>query len=665
MSLVTLQHLSSFGSGKYMETIYDKTVFSGARVKTDEFESLCKSVLNGETVSHILLERILFTLNENEGFEQVTQKLLNVFNSVTNDFSAWIQTKINSNSFSVVDFIERYQRLYDATQNLKKPLSYYDNNVMTRSRSYLSLIRNIAIYNNVVNRQYRLGNSLMYLYELLGQYLSVETDVDHIINIFKVFQFYNRFSSFCSNKDYVNDELKTKFTINGSQDNKKIVSMLMNTIDSLIKKLSGETLQDNAIETSKKIESLIQLTYSIGDHDIFYLVYKNLLVERLNSVTSNPQIEMNILETCFDYNNNRELYTQMYSLVYDSTKSRKYSSLYHSMKIEIETKEYDDSFFEQTDRKCVNFTNYRSFAFDNKTSEIENYTPPKSIEIHVNMNRKLFANRYPHFTQTIQHSQSSGVVALRLKDDKVYNVQMALPQLYIIMLLNEREKVTPKEMSESLNIPLKQLGRILNSLIDFSLVSREKGAANNTSLPFSINYDCEFPDTEVSIVTAYKRMMTAQSASQVRPVDINPQVLNARILSILQTPSDYDKIKTEVTRLMEREVPDSMMKNELESLIKVGYVTFSDGMYCYKPTEIDIDVSDEEDTVPSGRASSLEIHDDNIMHSASAPVKQNVLVEKLKLIVDQGNNDSSSDEDTDESVDDSKHTVQLSATCAN
>lgn len=604
-----MDHLQIFGPLVFNDPISQKAIFDGINPYTSKFKEYCKSILNGEYqhISQLVVQRILFLMISKSGVDSVTYELLDIYNEVTNNLAEKIQTDVNNKTFSVNEFFESYQKLVNTTKILCEVLSYYDNNTLCALNdmkfSVITLMRNMSIYNNIINRKYNYNTESLYFYELIGKFLEIKTDddIDMVILQFKIYQFYNRFSSIRAitekGKQLFNMELLNKFSINADYN------LLMNTINSLIIKLSAENDENKAIKINNRLRDLLQLTLSTNDRNMFYILYRNMLIDRIQSYTSNPEIEREMLKTCISMKENAEMYITMHSIVTDAIVSRKYTSRFRTIKLANKTGKYNDFDFTKFDRKLCNFMIQRASLLE-KGYEPEGYKPPVEIDRYMDVFKRFYNKLENNIELYYVHSLSTGVLSMKFNDNKTYNILMTLPQMYVLLLLNEKEQMSPKDMSETLNMPLFKLGKVLNSLIDFNIIQREKGAANDISLKFSINWDCVLPDNDVSIVNAFRKHMFAQSNKQEQPVNtINLDVLNARIMMILTMHGKvtFDQLQTEINNLNNSLVDSKLIESELANIVDQGYAVNEDGYYVYKSKEIDFDsdsdlisVSDDE-----------------------------------------------------------------------
>ncbi|AYV75934.1 MAG: cullin family protein [Terrestrivirus sp.] len=620
--LINFNHLTAFGQCKFDETIGDKKVFNGMALTSfdpkQKFEEICVNILDGNHhVSRILLERLLFTLLDTQDKNDtnksvVTNSLINVFNTVTNKYAEYIQHTVLEGTFSINDFLNRYQQLFDNTKLLRNAISYYDRNMRYENGKFslIVLMKNMSLYNNVINRTYFMSKTQnnQYLYEILCNYLAEDENMnlDNIVAVFKIYQFYNRLGSVSAIKEadrdkYFNKELIKKFTI--STGSAKLINTMLTTVNDMIKGLSKETNEEKIQNLTNHLRDLLLMGVNIGDRDLFLMMYKNMMTERLLTYRSDPQVEQQILKIFFDMRYEPELYAKMRYQLWDAIISRKHDEVFRNFSIKKTTDKFKDIDLTKLRKDACNFMIMRSHAWE--TKEFDQYNVPDVVAVYMAIFNSYYLREFRDQTLTFLHNQSTGVLTMKLANDVDYNIQMTLPQMYVLLTICKMESVTPKEISEKLNIPLPKLGRILNSLIEVSLVKKEKGANNNPQVPFSINWNCSFDEKDIDIISVYKKFINPQSnpvkSVQNQPKDeINAVILNAKIMMLMTKVKSLplESLKTEVNKIMEKTVPEVVLMNELTRLVEANRLEFNAETNTYKHKETnstELDDSDSED----------------------------------------------------------------------
>ena len=611
---ITLHQLEIFGQYEYKESVSQKKVFNGIclqQASSESFLTLCTQILEGQThfVNRSKLERLIFQLSEN--VEVVTQTILDAFNHVTNNYREYIQGATNDGTFTIDDFLKRYQRLYDNTKTLRKLLSYYDSNMryINNKSSVIILMKNMCLYNNVVNQEYKIKDKSVYLYELLGNYMEQSSNLDNIINIFKIYQFYNRLSNVSAIQDHFKDtffnkSLSGKFTI--LNNSAKLISMLMFNVDTLIKKVSRESNTEKITEMSNQLRDILLMGTSIGDKDVFLIMYKNMLIERIFNYKSDFEFEQEVLKIFASYKEDPTLYAKIKYQITDAIISRRHDELFRTVNVRQRSEKFKDLDLTTFDRNICKFMIMRSFIVDQK--DLDQYNVPDVICVFMAIFMGYYNSQFRDQVLIFLHNQSTGILAMKLKDDKKYNIKMTLLQMYVILTISKTGVISAKEISESLKMPLNKLGRILNSLIDCSLIVRGQGISTNANLLFSINWDCSFDETDIDIIPALKKWINAVSTQkQVPPQipDVSTALLNAKIMISLVNKLegiDESTLRTLVESTLSVKVPDMQFTNELKHLInsnKIDY-NYESKMYLAKKSSSDFnDDSDVDSDVDS------------------------------------------------------------------
>src|SRR5437870_2170727 len=99
---VTKYELGVFGSYDYRDSISEKKVLNGLRLENSKeqlamkFTGMCKQILEDEChlINRVHLERLLLQLSDN--YDNITDALLDAFNTVTNNYYNYIQDCINN-----------------------------------------------------------------------------------------------------------------------------------------------------------------------------------------------------------------------------------------------------------------------------------------------------------------------------------------------------------------------------------------------------------------------------------------------------------------------------------------------------------------------------------------------------------------------------------------
>jgi hypothetical protein len=268
-------------------------------------------------------------------------------------------------------------------------------------------------------------------------------------------------------------------------------------------------------------------------------MYKSLLTERLLNYKSDFILEQEVLKMFASHKDDPTLYAKMKYQIADAIISRKHEETYKSINVRQSSEKYKEFDLSTFDKNICKFMIMRSFIVDQK--DVEQYDVPDVIAVFMAIFMGYFKGQFKDQTLAFLHNHSTGILTMKLKDDHEFNIKMTLPQMYVIITISRASVISAKGISESLKIPLKILGRVLNSLLDCNLVTRGQGPASDASVPFSINWNCTFDESDIDIIPALKKF-TNPSVSQANQVsqasqvpDVSSALLNSKILTSVQT----------------------------------------------------------------------------------------------------------------------------------
>jgi len=183
--------------------------------KFEMFKQICKNILCGDDDYNIVyFHNLVFNLT-NQSPVQVNTVIINIFSDMTNSMYNSITESILNETFTIKQFVEKYQRYYMAAIKLAKELSYFDTCVLIDNNnkySHVNLVRNYSFYKNVINRKYKyMDDKEYYLYEILTKLFEKNVlEIDTIIQLCKMYNFYIRLSYIVKN----NKELMFNADIN-------------------------------------------------------------------------------------------------------------------------------------------------------------------------------------------------------------------------------------------------------------------------------------------------------------------------------------------------------------------------------------------------------------------------------------------------------------------
>lgn len=620
--LLSIEGLDIFGRRQFKNSTVEthKGVFNGITFSTfnpsDRLRETCIKILNGETqnTNRLLIDRLVFTVTDTDS-TLLTKILLDAFDITSKQFSVWIQSQIDADKFLLKLFLEKYQHYYNNTTLLKNLLKYYDSNMFSNQDqkskySYIILMKNIALFSNVVNRKYHYATTQsLYLYEIFSKFLTDQTNMDDVLSLFKIYQFYNKLLNMTvvtasDRTKFLKNELDNKFVLSGSPISNKLITTLMNNVNDLVKQLSREKDMDLAKKLLNYIRDVLLMGINIGDKSMFLLLYRSFLTERLTKYQSDPLVEFELLKMFLSYKEDPDLYAKMKFQIYDAMSSKQHEELYKNLKVELRSERFAKWNLKTINRNACKLLIMRQYAWD--TKELDQYNVPNHVGIYQAILSSYFLNRLPDMKLTISHNTSTGDLKMKLSKDEEYIIQMTLPQMYVVLTICEQGPLTAKDIGKALNVPLPKLVHTFNSLIDVNLMLRSKGLPNDPNILFSINWDLSFQSKKVSIVAAVKKskdmMETKQKEKKATVGGVSTSMLRAKLLSVAMNNKKltFAELKAELVKEMNAgEIPETMIQDEVKHAVMSNYLTQEGDEYVYKAkTGTPIDDSDDDEKYP-------------------------------------------------------------------
>jgi Cullin, a subunit of E3 ubiquitin ligase len=603
--------INSYGNYKLKTTI-KKNIFNGIKIDLKNAETMfldfCTRIFsNDNEINQRLVEIVVFVIcNENPDF--IKNTLINLFDNYTKMVSQSLQEIILSNNFTLKKFIDNYN-IFDRIENfLKNILSYYNNNTyFENSKKYkytslINVIKDATIYVNILNKKYVFDNSEKWLCKIISHFMSNEISiyddiylsplVDNILIIYNIFT---------KNKNINKENCNIIINTNKFDDpfNNKLIEMINNEINSSIILLFESHKRYNI----HKIKNIIRMGLNLCDKTLFTIIYRRYLTNRLKEFKTNPEIEADFLDNIFPYKFNPQLFAKMKYQIHDACLRKEHEACFKNVSIKIESEKFKHLKVEDLDKTLVNILLMRSYAWDDNNS-IETYNLPPELDVHFVKLLKIYKNNYPDNDLIIAHNECSGTLKMKLAENVDYNINMTLSQLAIIILICSKTKISALDISKYLGIRLSKLGMILNSLIDVGLIVRDVGAANNPRLLFSINWNCKFDDTNVSIISILNKLQNIKNetiSSNDLP-KINTTILKAKLLatvSKLKTCS-VDKLKEELDQNLGIKIPLDLINQEIQTNIESGHLIKENDMLKYtsdpkNKNDLDLDFDFEKD----------------------------------------------------------------------
>lgn len=485
----------------------------------DTLYNICISILNGNDTSFnkLYIDKIILTLTANP--DAITGAILRAINDATNTMYEQIQQ-----CPKIKNILDAYNKININTGILKDVLAVYDNSIefTNKNKSMITYMKNLCIYNNIINRYYNYNDTQIYFYDIISKLIADNTiEINELINIIKIYQFYNRFSIMADinitfKNTFFNKKLSDKMQRLSSPE---IIQIITAKLDNIIRELAICEKKELMQKMINHIRDIITCCMQVYDKTQFMKNYITALNERIYNYKTNIELENEILRLYFTHQDNPELYAKMKYTICDALMSSKHVNAFKTLTVRQKSEKYKNYDLTSFDKNICKFLILRKFAFDAADITEETYTPPDIVNIFIAIFNGYYSNNFKDNSLVIMHGKSTGVLEMMLRDKKLYNIKMTLPQMYIILLISENDTLTAQAMSDKLNITLKTLGRILNSLIECSLIERNEGAEDDITLQFYINYSCYFDETHTDITHLYNKWITLHQNTCILNID--------------------------------------------------------------------------------------------------------------------------------------------------
>jgi len=528
-----------FGKREYQHL--DSSIHDGFKLKQSQncdvnklFVKLSIDILHGNYmfVNKLYYDQIVSCIMQ-LNFRDITELLIEIFDTVTAEFHVNMYQHLESEDF-IQTFLTEYQSLYDNTSKLQKGLYSLEQNIQNNKYHYVTLIKNYIFYRNVIAQPYIYKGKQICLYELLSNHINHTKNIDIMLKCFLIYQFYIDLSYHIRDNDtrekYFDSYINNKFMF--LQKGKTAF------LETLVDTINNRILDAQETKNINNIKHAIQFGSYIGDKDkvTFMILYRKKLMERLKLSNINIDLEQELLKF-LNYKDDPDTYIKMIYQIQDVQYSSFLTKHYTKIEFSINSDRYKNIKHESINRDICKFTVKRSWPWDLETyPEDQKYNPPLMTEAYLELFEKCYVHRKPDRDISYDYENSTANIELTFGKN-TYNIEVALPQLFVLQLLQEHERLSAKKIAELLKISMKKLGRILNSLLLHDILSKTNGSAQDKNLVFYINKSCILKNTNMSIANDYY-MFDKQQFS--KPV-INTQHM-AQILALF---NDKQNLKTE------------------------------------------------------------------------------------------------------------------------
>jgi hypothetical protein len=575
-----------FGKRQFTYPVFDKTIFNGIASNkfTDGFQSICMSILEGNTnvnITKLRLCLIKLLLNDPN---QVNNYLVNIYQNITRNIYEQINEAVINKTMTVTLFVDKYQLLYNTTKSLRKLLSDFDKNIIIekdKKYSHIDLIRSYAIYRNIIVQKY----NDKYLYEILCDIIKVTKNTQDIVHVYKIYKYYEKLSHTVNEEFKLFDySINQKFNISTDDENNELTTNLFSEINNFILESSKQFENNNNLDEIKKkcykIQDTVNMLEKITDKHKLFMEYYINLSNRLLSGKSNCYVEKNVLRF-LPYKIDPELYQKMRFQINDIIDSQRIEKMAKQVIIK-DTGKYDLSKFKK--ENCT-FKVIRQYAWN--TENNDQSIPSIEVFPYLDFFKKCYQKCYPEREITYDNTRSTGIITLSI-NEKEYLLHMTFSQIYVLLELNRNKLMSAYQLSTSTGIPLQILAQILNSFMFIKLIIRSNGSPNDPNVTFTINTNWSSPNDKISLVRKVDIVTNTQNDTLLYVSIIN-YIRNQSLNKNNLTKDDiYTKFNTN---------KQSDIDSILDKIVSNGHVTYTvDTHYKYIGlTKIDDESDDDFD----------------------------------------------------------------------
>ena len=510
-----------------------------------ELIKICDNYIfeNNYSVNKLYLNKLQTELIT-KGYSITTELLIKLFNNYYNKLYDEIQEAINIDCFNLLWFNQKFNGLNKKLTNLKYLLSIIDNSYkksdFSKTKySFVNMVKNYISYNKIINQRYNKNDNNYYLYELFIDEIENNFDTEAILQLFTIYNFYNKFSYTVKTNElskYFNEELKTKMVFTKKTSDK----FLTRTLEIINKKIIDlKKISTSETDTEiKYIRNLLEITPKLCEKDIFMILYKNLLTKRLLN-GSDPEVENEFLKS-FDPQYDLDNYIKMKNQINDCKLNKKNIDHYRTLEVSNTSEKYKSINIDLLDRSCVDIDVYRSYDWDFTNQNTNIYNLPAELSIYLDIYKVYYADRYNEKIIDWQYDNCIGV--LNIKTDKEYNIRMNIIQMGIYYSLNNSSKDI-NELAKDFNMPVSKLSIYLNSLLLAQLIS----FTDSTKTICCINTNFTYKDNNFAIINIYEKLLSKamgeESKEQTKLELPSETIIKAKILQAVFKYKELNKDK--------------------------------------------------------------------------------------------------------------------------
>jgi DNA-binding MarR family transcriptional regulator len=329
--------------------------------------------------------------------------------------------------------------------------------------------------------------------------------------------------------------------------------------DFLLKKSPKVSINEDEIE--QKLENVIILFKYIDDKDIFQKFYSKILAKRLIYNTSvSEELEENMI-------NRLKLSC---GVEYTNKLQRMFTDINVCKDINNNFKEYLKSMdIKQTVDSNILVLTSGSWPLSNSNISFQ---IPVELEDNINKFAAFYQNEHNGRKLTWLYQLSKADVRLHM-ENKLYELNMTLYQLAILLLFNNGDSFTINEIINQTLLPLSEVSRFLKAFVDLKLLI----APNTESLDTIVTFNKNFSNKRTKIKIGMVADNNQENEITRLVVDNDRKLfLQAVIVRIMKSKKELQHtllIKEVIEQSKSRFVPNiQAIKQAIEQLIDKQYI---------------------------------------------------------------------------------------------
>ncbi|XP_050388623.1 cullin-2 [Patella vulgata] len=345
------------------------------------------------------------------------------------------------------------------------------------------------------------------------------------------------------------------------KSNCKSPEMLSKYCDSLLKK-SSKGISET--ELDDKLAASITIFKYLDDKDVFQRFYSRMLAKRLiysqsTSMDAEESLINRLKQACgYEFTN------KLHRMFNDITISYELTSIFHDL---AKRHEYNLGV-------SFNIMVLQAGAWPIPQSNLPTFNVPQELEKSVKKFEGFYNDKFSGRKLTWMHNFCTADLKLNYAK-KTYFVTMGTFNMAILLMFNDVDKLSFKEIQQFTRLPEKELTKYLQSLLDIKILSAQTPMTAETIFSLNINYNNKRTKFKISTMaqkdSPLEVEMTHQTVDEDRKMYIQAAIV--RIMKARKVLKHTLLINEVIKQLVSRFVPNiSMIKKCIETLIEKGYL---------------------------------------------------------------------------------------------